>query len=451
MPTQDPHRALDRNEAREVVAHALAPPRHSGDGLGMEIELLAIGASSTGPRVPLEGNGLSVRGILEPHVQLGQQDGGPVGTTVTAEPGGQVEVATTCFDLPDDVVSQADRATSEVAGWFARDDAILVAAGMDLWHDVADVPQQLRDARYPAMAAYFDRRGPAGAIMMRHTCALQLSLDLGRTADEVEERWRVANLLAPLATASFANSPSVDGQVRSTRSRTWQRVDPTRTGFPAGLLDGNADMPGQVLQAALEADVLLVRTGSDDTGYVTGAVPGRPGWRFVDWLVRGDPALGWPDADDLRYHLTTLFHEVRARGNIEVRSIDALPQRWRSVPVVLYAGALFDPVARSRIHEVLAPHRTDLPRLLRQAAATGLSDPSLCALAVEAWSFALAGARRLPGVDTSLVATVEDFIDRFTVRGRCPADELAEAFERSPAAAMELLTEPAPAAAGTRR
>lgn len=450
MPTHDPRRALDIETAYDLVAHAVAPGSSSADRLGLEVEFLPILAGAPSRRLLLDGDAPSVRHVLRARGGTAPSGPGPAGTTLTIEPGGQVELATTCCDTPDDVLAQAHVAGSTLASWFDRDDVALVAAGIDLWHDVRQVPQQLRDPRYPAMATYLAARGPAGATMMRHTCALQMTLDLGATPGEFEGRWTLANLLAPVATATFANSPAADGAIRSARSLAWQQVDPSRTGFPSGLLAGRGTMTDQLARAALDADVLLVRTQADAAGHVTAAAPGRPGWRFEDWLTHGDPVHGWPDADDLRYHLTTLFHEVRARGPIEIRSIDALPHRWRAVPVVLYAGALFDPAARQRILDVLAPHRDALPRLLRRAATTGVADPALCALAVETWSFALAGARRLPGIAPTHLTTTETFIDRFTLRGRCPADELADAFRRSPAAALDLVREPTPSTTRNR-
>lgn len=451
MPTHDPRLALDVEAAPDVVARTVMPDNLSGDGLGLEIEFLPVTMSPPVRRLPLDDDVPSVRGVLAERGGTAPGHSGPAGTTLTVEPGGQVEVATACCATVDALLAQASAATRALATWFDRDDVALVAAGIDLWHDVEDVAQQLRDPRYPAMAAYFASRGPAGATMMRHTCALQLTVDLGIAQDEIEERWLLANLLAPVATATFANSPSPDGAVRSRRSVAWQQVDITRTGVPAGLIAGRGTLVDQVVSAALRADVLLVRTGVDTSGTVTAAEPGVPGWSFADWMRRGHTRYGWPTSDDLRYHLTTMFHEVRARGPIEIRSIDALPYQWRAVPVVLYAGALFDATARARILEVLIPHRTSLPELLGRAARSGVADPSLCALAVEAWSFALAGARRLPGVASTHLAVAEDFLDRFTLRGRCPADELSEEFRRSPARAMDLVREPTPATTRSHR
>ena len=40
----------------------------------------------------------------------------------------------------------------------------------------------------------------------------------------------------------------------------------------------------------------------------------------------------FPDADDLEYHLTTLFPPVRPRGWLELRMIDALPEElWPAI------------------------------------------------------------------------------------------------------------------------
>ncbi len=451
MPTHDRRLALDAGRAEDVVARAITPPPGSGDDVGLEVEFFPIVLGPPTRRVLLDGAAPTVRHVLGAHGASPAPGSGPCGTAITVEPGGQVEVVTACCPTPDDVLDQATRASGMLSGWFDREAVVLAAAGIDLWHDVGSVPQQLQDPRYPAMADYFAARGPDGATMMRHTCALQLTLDLGTSPAVADERWMVANLLAPLATATFATSPSPDHRIRSARSLAWQHLDATRTGFPARLLADDGTLVEQVSDAALDADVLLMATAVDASGRVTRAESGRAGWTFGAWMQHGHPEHGWPTADDLRYHLTTLFHEVRARGPVEIRSIDALPHRWRAVPVVLYAGALFDPAARSRILEVLEPHRADLPDLLRQAATTGVSDPSVCALAVEAWSFALGGARRLPGVEAAHVATTEAFVDRFTVRGRCPADELAEAFRHSPAAALDLVREPVPSTTGSRR
>jgi glutamate--cysteine ligase len=112
--------------------------------------------------------------------------------------------------------------------------------------------------------------------------------------------------------------------------------------------------------------------------------------------------------------------------------------------VTLLVGMLYDARARAGVRQVLARHRRRLPALCGRAAKAGVADPQLCALAVETWSLALAGARRLPAwyFRPSDLVRAETFLDRFTLRGRCPADELREHLRISSASALAWATEP---------
>ena len=190
-------------------------------------------------------------------------------------------------------------------------------------------------------------------------------------------------------------------------------------------------------QAALDADVLLFRRAGT-------MFPGQSGFSFRRWLRDGHPQHGQPTADDLDYHLTTLWHEVRLRGCLELRGADAVPRRWTPVPVTLLAGLLYDDRARDEALAVLERHRHRLPLLSARAAARGLHDPELCALAVETWTCALAGAARLPDsyVRPRDLILAARYLDGFTLRGRCPSDELRDRLAESAASAVAWATDP---------
>lgn len=354
---------------------------------------------------------------------------------LTVEPGAQVEHATAPHETAADALRALESAANKLGRALSRHGVVLAAAGLDVWHPASSVPQQLRAPRYPAMAAYFARRGPHGHVMMCHTCSLQVNLDLGPPS-VAAERWLVANLAAPLVTATFACSPA-SGAVCG-RASEWLALDPTRTGLPRLLVAGIDDPIEHVVDFALRADVLLVRTPDGS------AIPGVPGWTFGEWLREGHSRHGRPTTGDLAYHLTTLFPEVRARGFLEIRGVDALPARWRPVPVTLLAGLLYDDRTRAAVAGALERHRRRLPALLRRAVSVGVSDPELCALAVETWSLALAGARRLPSgyIRPVDLLRTEAFLDRFTLRGRCPSDELREQLVVGRATALAWATEP---------
>lgn len=419
-------------DAREVVARVCFPEQPDAPILGrvgLESEVFPI-------RTDRDQNPNGRARLELVQAVLGRLDP-PSSGRFTVEPGAQVEHATAAHTTAADALRALECAGGALVRAFDRHGVVLAAAGLDVWHEATSVPQQLPVPRYPAMAAYFADRGPDGHVMMCHTCSLQVNLDLG-PPDIAAERWLVANLAVPIVTATFASSPA-PGVVNG-RALTWLQVDPTRTGIPRLLVAGITDPVTQLVDMALAADVLLVRTRNG------GAVPGVPGWTFSDWLRHGHAEHGRPSATDLAYHLTTLFPEVRARGFLELRSADALPTRWRPVPVTLLVGLLYDDRARAAVRGVLERHRGRLPALAWRAARVGVADPTLCAMAVETWSLALAGARRLPEgfVRRVDLGRAEDFLDRFTLRGRCPSDELRERLIVGPGAALAWATEPVP-------
>lgn len=453
---------LHPDDVEAVVASVCFPQRadeRCPGRVGLEVERFPIRRDPAGGRgrgrLTLEHSTEVLGGLVDialgPLGEFGGLPGYQVagGGRLTFEPGGQLEHVTAAHDTAAAALAEVEALAAPLASAFDDGGAVLASAGVDLWNDVDSVPLQLAAYRYPAMDAYLSQRTAEGRLMMRHTCALQVNVDLGPPADH-RDRWLLANLLAPLLTATFATSPTSGAGAGtapptnpsvSARAVAWQVIDPTRTGFPRRLVDGSSDDPVvHMADAALDADVLIVRT-ADAT-----AVPGAPGWTFADWLASGHPDFGPPTADDLAYHLSTIFLEVRPRGVLEFRSIDAVPHRWRAVPVVLLAGALEDAHARSRLLDLLHPHRASLPNLWRRAARAGAADPAFCALAVEAWSYSLEGASRLPPgyLPPDALARVEAFLERFTLRGRCPADELAERMRDAPSAGLAWAAEPVP-------
>lgn len=440
----------DVHDVQAVVAgscwpFAGAPTRACGDRrVGLEAEAPAVdrdmgGAPAGRVRVP------ALAALLDQ--ALGASPvGGPgwrsrAGSVVTLEPGGQVELSTDVAPSAGAAVEALDRATDEVAGLIAGAGAVLAPVGTDPWHDLAEVPQQLDAPRYRAMEAAFARRGGArgpGARMMRLTSSLQVNLDLGPDEATALERWYVATLAGPVLAAAFRSSPG------GGRARAWHDLDPSRTGPGPGLAAGadGADAVELLTRAALDAYVLLRRApdGNGGTGELTAGPTGRT---FGAWLASG--GAGAPRIADLLLHLTTLWHDVRVRGFLELRTLDALPRTLQPAPVAVVCGLLLDDTARAQGRALLAPwvdsHSpgarpgAGYERLTALAEGPGVAHPRICALAVELSALALEGARRvLPPEDMWMVRIGEEHLDTRTMRGLAPADELAELLADPPAA-----------------
>lgn len=391
MPHHTP--SLDERTVRDLIeAHLLAPvPTRT---LGLELEWL-----TSDPTDRLRRPGLDeVRDVV---ADLGPLPGR---STVMIEPGGQLELAT----LPLDGVDALCRAAAD--DLFHLDRAI-TDAGLELvalGTDPDRAPLRITtEARYRAMEAHFDRRSGAGRTMMCNTASIQLNV--GRGADhEVERRWRTANALGPVLIAAFANSPFVDGRVggwASTRLRTWWRIDPSRT----APVRCSGHLVDDWTRFALDASVMLIRRADDDYLPLTRSLS------LAEWLAVGHEA-GWPDEDDLAYHLTTLFPPVRPRGWLELRMFDALPTPFWHVAVAV-ATALLD-LDEDEVERAVGP----TTGLWLDAAQLGLGHPALAHAAQRCFTLARERLEEL-GTDAGIQAVVATYDERWVQRGRCPADD----------------------------
>jgi glutamate--cysteine ligase len=241
--------------------------------------------------------------------------------------------------------------------------------GIDPHNDVAAVPLEIASERYSKMTAYFERIGPSGVRMMRQTAAMQVSVDGG---DDPETRWRLLADAAPYLTALFANSSRYAGQetgFQSFRERCWRLLDPSRTGVPHPEL---SPCEGYT-RFALDA-IDMTRTTSS-SAYRS----------FADWAGDGD----WTESQ-WENHLTTLFPEVRPRGHLEVRAIDAVPPEMLGVPVLVVSGLVYDSTAFAEARSLLPPAGEDF---LNRAARCGMHDPEIAAIARMVAELGLRGAR----------------------------------------------------------
>jgi glutamate--cysteine ligase len=337
------------------------------------------------------------------------------GGWITFEPGAQIEHSTSPAATVIEVVGELDAVWEGLRTTFWEDDVCLLSLGVDPWNETRNIPQQLEEERYKAMAVHLGSRGPAGAEMMLNTSALQVNLDAG-TGSNRQERWLAANLISPIVTAMFATSPG-DGY-RTLRAKAWQGLDPTRTGFPDWGSVEDADPMRDIVSRALRADVMYVRR--DD-----GATPGRRGWSFGEWVRDGHPTIGHPTRADLDTHLSTLFTEIRPRdGTLEFRGIDGMPQRWWHVPLLIVGALLYEPNARSQVIDELASNASRLDHLWRLAASEGLTNPELQRMARRVGEISLVAAKRDSGrFGHELTRSAETFLENFTFQGRSPGDD----------------------------
>lgn len=406
MPSKAPHlRTSDATafiEERSFCPGGDRGPVGSplGAHAGVEVEYLTVPIADPRRHVPLA----DIQAVV---AAAGRPSGG---SRITFEPGGQLELSSLA-DLPSAACQAIAEDSAHLRGHLREAGIALVGLGAD---PVRSERRVLRVPRYAAMEKFFNASGAEGRAMMCATASVQVNLDMG-SGGEVEERWRLVHLLGPTLAAAFANSPLRRGAPtgwRSSRLAIWHALDRTRTA-PVSLA---APGPQAWAGYALDARVMLIRESPERFAHLTEPL------RFRDWMVHGH-AAGFPDEEDLAYHLTTLFPPVRPRGWLELRMIDALPDPWWRVPAMVASAIVYDAGASERARRACGP----AAGLWVEAARNGLAHPALAAAARECFSAAIEALPRIEAHGESAAVT-EAFFDRFVSRGRCPADDLLDAW-----------------------
>ncbi|SDA69441.1 glutamate--cysteine ligase [Algoriphagus alkaliphilus] len=372
---------LTLDGCRNFLAQTLFEPKtdsgasqKNSDKIGVELEAFPVRFTdyekTKAIPIPLKGEKLSLHQELEKASALmdGKVDFSnngslapirfPNGSLFQYEPGGQLEIATSpCKTLPE-LIAQLrlqqdilDRITSEHQIYFSQ-------LGTNPWFDLTQIGLQLDKPRYRALQEYFSRLGPYGVQMMRQTCSLHVNLDLGLAESTQVKRIVAANLLAPFATAIFANSGILEGKIttrKSHRSYLWQQLDSSRTGVrglePFDGLPEKSQLIETYLDFAMKAPILHIRALGDRVFPVD--------FTFDYWLKNPIAGLS-PSWDDLENHLSLLYPEVRIKGFLEIRTADALPREWQLVPAFFYTGLLYSNDSLEKVLELLLPFQKEI-------------------------------------------------------------------------------------------
>lgn len=403
-----------REEAEIYVASVCfkhGPPRL----LGAELEWVV--QHSGNPHRPLQAQHLAeTLGAHVPPSLVPDSPHNPLphGSTVTVEPGGQLEISSPPCTSLTELIATVEGDTAALTELLDPAGLVLTDLGSDPYRPsrrLVNIP------RYAAMESAFDRIGPMGRAMMCSTAAVQVCLDAG-TPSDVALRWAALHDLGPVLVAAFANSPWLGGRLTgwvSSRMQAWFALDPARTRPSPVKWDPESEWnpAADWARRALDTPLLCQRRPCGSWEVPSGVT-------FADWLSGALP--GRPSTADLDYHLTTLFPPVRPHGYLEVRYLDAQPVGQWLVPVAVLAALLADPEVTAAAREVCAPAAG---RWL-QAAKRGLRDETLAVAATEVFELAC-GA--LPALDAppEVQMLLEEITEYRIRRGRCPADDLINA------------------------
>jgi glutamate--cysteine ligase len=394
---------------RQTVFSARRTPQR----IGAEIEFLSLDADTHAPvsvrnrLLPFLTHYADLQGwSLAPSAKGGPRFNLKHAGQIAIEPGGQLEYASPPFSSPATLLEDLHGVLGPLLDAARNDGIHFLGVGIDPHNSLDQTSLQIAAERYRCMDAYFASIGAAGQRMMRQTAAIQINVDApdheATSVDSLQRSWQVLNTAAPSLIALFANSRTYGGQdtgCASFRAETWRQADVTRTGIFA-CTDEPAD---EYAEFALGARDMFRRT--PDGEYVP----------FQEWLQRG------AGEERIETHLSTLFPEIRPRGFLEVRSIDASSLEWLAAPILLVAGLTADSAV---LTEAEAGLGSPDPVLLQRAGRYGMKDPVLAETAVNLFEIALRSCLRRgsewSGGENLEVARA--FFDQFARRGRMLSD-----------------------------
>ncbi|GAB1691879.1 glutamate-cysteine ligase family protein [Krasilnikovia sp. M28-CT-15] len=271
-----------------------------------------------------------------------------------------------------------------------------------------------------------------GAPQAYASAGVRVALEAG-TEDAgtggMARRWQVAQAVAPVLAAAFANSPLRRGRPsgwRSTRlalrhlpgpAGPATTVDRARGARPAGKRGPGVAVTAadpRTAWAALVLDAPVAGAGS------------RPP-TFRDWLRSGGTTA--PTLGDLERHLRTVRPPVAARGHLEIDVADRQPADGWRVPLVVIAALIDDPGAGEAALAATAA-LAGTTGVWHRAARAALTDPALAVAARQCFLAAYAALAR-QGVARPLRDAVAEYLERYVLRGRCPADDALDRGEHS--------------------
>ena len=248
--------------------------------------------------------------------------------TVTLEPGGQVELSAGPFNDLFTALEVIDDFEDELNGLLDPVGQLAVLMGYSPIEPAREV-ELIPKARYRLMDRHFSEIGPYGVCMMRGSASTQVSIDY---ADEKEaiRKMRLACAAAPILAMMCDNTVMFEGELREhflVRTEIWNGVDQDRCGVVPGVFDKDFSFERY-------ANWLL-----DIPSIV--APDGQGGWTY-DTRSFGEIFAETPMGQtDVQHVLSMVFPDVRLKGYIEFRSMDALQPKYAAAVAALIKGCFY--------------------------------------------------------------------------------------------------------------
>lgn len=315
------------------------------------------------------------------------------GSSVTLEPGGQVELSGAPLENIHQTCKEVGTHLEQAKKVASNLDVGFIGLGYQPKWTVDEIPWMPK-GRYKIMRDYMPKKGNLGVDMMKATCTVQVNLDFSSESDMVR-KFRTSIALQPIATALWANSPFSEGKpngMLSFRSHIWTDTDPDRCGTLPFVFDEGFGFESYVDYMLNVPMYFVYRNGKyiDVSGqsfkdFINGKLPGLPGEK--------------PTIKDWEDHLTTAFPEVRLKKFLEMRGADGGPWSKLCALPAFWVGLLYDDQALDEAEQLVKGWTLEDNEYLRErvpytALDTEFKNSNVGDIALDVLEIAQAGLKR---------------------------------------------------------
>lgn len=266
--------------------------------------------------------------------------------SITLEPGLQIELSGEPLDSVHETCKEVNEYLDEMVEVCKKLNIGLVGNGFNpnaTFGEISKLPKK----RYDIMRNYMPTKGTHGLDMMHRTCGTQINLDYKNEKD-YKIKTRVATCLIPIALSIFSNSPFKESKLNnylSYRSFIWQNTDPDRSGL-INFFMSNENSFEKYVDFALDVPMYFVTRNNK-----TLDASGESFRNFLTGDLKKIPNIK-PDLKDWESHISTIFHEIRIKTYMEIRSADSCS--WSglcSIPA-FWTGILYDEGSLHHVHDL---------------------------------------------------------------------------------------------------
>lgn len=322
------------------------------------------------------------------------------GTTITLEPGSQLELSIKPYKNIEDIKKEYTRFLDEIVPILDAKNQTLIATGYQPESKISDI-KIIPKKRYGYMFEYFKSKGRYAHNMMKGTASVQLSIDY-KSEEDYAKKFKIANALSPVIYAMFDNSPFFEGNESSEhclRNIIWENCDSDRCGIVDKTFGGLFGYE-QYAEYILNKPPIFIDNG--ESIIFTDKKIYKEIFNPEDYLLK-----------ELEHVLTMVFPDVRTKKYIEVRMMDAVPYPLNFAAIALWKGILYDQSNLDKVYEYVKTLNIDdinaaKKDIVEKGLYTNIKDKSV--YEVGKWLIAIS-KDKLSDIEKEYLMPLEDMIN----------------------------------------